>query len=119
MKNTTIKNIDSYIESAPKEARAKLKKIRQTIKKVAPSSMEVMSYGMPAFKYNNKYLAYFAIFKNHIGFYPIPPSVEKFKKELSEYKTGRGSVQFPLDRPVPYDLIKKMVSFRKKNIGKK
>ena len=93
--------------------------MRQTIKKAAPEAVEAISYQMPTFKLNGKNLVYFAAFKNHIGFYPIPSGIEAFKKELSSYKQGKGSVQFPIEKPIPYDLVKEIVIFRmKENLEK-
>lgn len=109
-----FKNMDEYIETFPKDVQNILEKIRQTIKKAAPEAVEVISYQMPTFKLNGKNLVHFAAFKNHIGFYPIPSGIEAFKTELSSYKQGKGSVQFPMDKPIPYDLVKKIVDYRAK-----
>jgi uncharacterized protein YdhG (YjbR/CyaY superfamily) len=93
--------------------------MRQTIRKAAPEAIEAISYQMPAFKLNGN-LVYFAAFKNHIGFYPTPSGIESFTEELSPYAKGKGSVQFPLDKPIPYDLVEKIVLFRvKENLAKK
>jgi uncharacterized protein YdhG (YjbR/CyaY superfamily) len=104
--------IDEYINTFPKGVQSILEKIRQTIRKVAPEAIEAISYQMPTFKLNGKYLVYFAAYKNHIGFYPTPSGTEAFKKELSPYKAGKGSARFPLGEPIPYDLVKKIVMFR-------
>lgn len=109
-----FKTMDEYIKTFPKDVQGILEKMRQTIRKVAPEATEAISYQMPTFKLNGKNLVHFAAFKNHIGFYPIPSGIEAFKKELSPYKQGKGSVQFPIDRPIPYDLVKKIVIFRVK-----
>jgi uncharacterized protein YdhG (YjbR/CyaY superfamily) len=106
--------IDEYVKTFPESVQAVLEKMRQTIRKAAPDAVEAISYQMPTFKLNSKNLVHFAAFKNHIGFYPIPSGIEAFKKELSPYKQGKGSVQFPLDKPVPYGLVKKIVVFRAK-----
>ena len=90
---------NEYIAGFPKETQKRLEEVRATIKKAAPAAEETISYGIPAFKLHNLYLIYFAGFKNHIGVYPTPVNNEIFKKELSGYKTGKGSVQFPLDKP--------------------
>ncbi len=111
--NQTPKTIDEYIASFPPDVQAILEKIRATIKKAAPEAQEKISYKMPTFTLNGN-LVYFAAFEKHIGFYPIPTGIEKFKKELSVYKQGKGSVQFPLDKPIPYDLISRIVKFRVK-----
>ena len=114
----TFKDIDSYIAEQVPDVRARLEQIRQAIKTTAPKAEEVISYGMPAFKFHGM-LVYFAAFKNHIGFYALPSGNEAFQKELSAYKQGKGSIQFPLDKPVPLALIKKIVKFRvKENLEK-
>lgn len=113
-----FKDIDSYIHSQPIEVRVRLEKIRHVIKSVAPKAEEVISYNMPAFKFHGM-LVYFAVFKHHIGFYPFTTAITKFQKELSIYKGAKGSVQFPLDKPVPITLIKKIIKFRvKENLEK-
>jgi uncharacterized protein YdhG (YjbR/CyaY superfamily) len=109
-----FKTIDEYINASPKNVQSILEKMRQTIKKAAPGAVETISYQIPTFKLNGKGLAYFAAFKNHIGFYPVPSGVTAFKKELAPYKQGKGSVQFPLDQPIPYDLVRKITVFRMK-----
>jgi uncharacterized protein YdhG (YjbR/CyaY superfamily) len=108
---TAPKNIDDYIARYPQDVQAILKKIRTTIRKAAPDAEETISYQMPTFTLKGN-LVCFAAFKKHIGFYPVPTGIAKFKKELSVYKQGRGSVQFPFDRPIPYGLISKIVKFR-------
>ena len=118
-RGTQYKTIDEYIKSFPEDIQIILKKIRQTIRKAAPEAAEVISYQMPAFKLNGN-LVWFAAFKNHIGFYPIPSGMEAFKEEVSLYVAGKGTLQFPLDKPIPYDLIEKIVTFRaKENLEKK
>ena len=107
------KNIDEYITGFPPDVQKILQKIRTTIHEAAPEATEKISYQMPTF-YLKGNLVHFAGFKEHIGFYPVPTGIEKFKKELSVYKQGKGSVQFPLDQPMPYDLITKIVKFRVK-----
>ena len=111
MEHQTPKTIDEYIQFFSKETQVVLEEIRQTIKQEAPEAMEVISYKMPAFKYHGM-LVYFAAYKNHIGFYALPSGNKEFVKELSGYKTGKGSVQFPLDKPMPLALIRKIVKFR-------
>jgi uncharacterized protein YdhG (YjbR/CyaY superfamily) len=106
--------IDTYISQFPAATQQKLKKIRHTIKKAAPNAIESMAYNMPAYKTNGKPLVYFAAFKNHIGLYALPSGHEKFAKELAQFKQGKGSVQFPLTQPIPYNLIEKIVKFRLK-----
>lgn len=104
--------IDEYIAAFPEETRKALEQVREVIRSAAPDAGEKISYAMPAFTYRNSYLVYFAAFKNHIGFYPAPVGVDAFKEALSAYKTGKGSVQFPLDRPMPLGLIARIVKFR-------
>jgi uncharacterized protein YdhG (YjbR/CyaY superfamily) len=111
--NAAPQTIDQYIADFPEDIQQILQKIRATIKKAAPGAEETMKYQMPTFMLKGN-LVYFAAFKKHIGFYPVPTGIEKFKKELSVYKTAKGSVQFPLDQPMPYDLITKIVKFRVK-----
>jgi uncharacterized protein YdhG (YjbR/CyaY superfamily) len=109
MKNP--KDFDDYVISFPKEIQQRLKQVRASIKKAAPKAEEVISYGMPAFN-DHGVLVYFAGYKNHIGFYAIPSGHAAFKKELSVYKNGKGSAQFPHDMPLPLKLITKIVKFR-------
>jgi uncharacterized protein YdhG (YjbR/CyaY superfamily) len=104
-------NIDEYIAGFPKDVQLILQKIRETIKKAAPDAVEAISYQMPTFRLHGN-LVHFAGYTHHIGFYPVPSGIEKFKAELSVYKQGKGSVQFPLDQPIPYDLITRIVKFR-------
>lgn len=112
--NKEIKTVDDYISYFPSETKTKLKIIRQIIKDIAPEAIESISYGMPAYKINKKPLVYFGGFAKHIGFYATPTGHEKFKKQLSVYKQGKGSVQFPLDQPLPVSLIKEIIKFRLK-----
>ena len=110
--------IDAYISASPADTQAILQKIRATIRKSAPEATEAISYQMPTFKLSGN-LVHFAAFKSHIGFYPVPSGIEKFKKELAPYPQGKGSVQFPLDKPIPYALIGRIVKFRvKENLEK-
>ncbi|MBL7703426.1 MAG: DUF1801 domain-containing protein [Ferruginibacter sp.] len=107
-----IKNVDEYIAGFDDETRLRLEQIRQVIKKAAPAAEESISYMMPAYKYLGRPLVYFAGYKNHIGFYATPTGHDAFKKELSVYKQGKGSVQFPVEEKLPVSLINKMVKFR-------
>ena len=109
-----FKTIDEYIEAFPVNVQHILEKMRKTIKQTAPEAVEAISYQMPTFKLNGKNLVHFAAYKNHIGFYPIPSGIEAFKQELSPYKQGKGSVQFPIDKPIPYALVEKIVKYRVK-----
>lgn len=108
---TGYTTIDEYIERFPKHVQKKLSGLRALIKKIVPEAKEKISYKMPAFELHGS-LVFFAAFERHIGFYPIPSGMKKFEKELSKYKTGKGSVQFPMDEPLPFELIEKMVRFR-------
>ncbi|MEI2695829.1 MAG: DUF1801 domain-containing protein [Saprospiraceae bacterium] len=110
--NTDFKTVDEYIASFPKSTQEILKKIRKTVKMKASGAIEVINYGMPAYKLNGKPLVYFGGYKNHIGFCATPSGHASFQKELANYKQGKGSVQFPLDQIIPYDLIGQMVEFR-------
>ena len=105
-------DIDAYITGCPADVQAILRKIRATIRKAAPRAEETISYRMPAFTLDGRNLVYFAAFKNHVGFYPAPTGIAKFKKALAAYEGGKGSVRFPLDRPIPYGLIARIVKFR-------
>ena len=109
-----FQSVNAYIATFPKEVQEILEKIRATIIKKAPSAIESISYGMPAYKTNGKPLVYFAGYKKHIGFYATPTGHSAFNDELSKYKQGKGSVQFQINEPIPYDLIAKIVSFRVK-----
>jgi uncharacterized protein YdhG (YjbR/CyaY superfamily) len=113
MDNLKAKNIDEYIAGSPEEVRLKLEQIRQAIKQSAPQASEVISYGMPAFKMHGV-LVYFAAFKKHIGFFPTASGIAAFQSELAGFATSRGTIHFPLDRPIPFDLIDKIVRFRVK-----
>lgn len=104
--------VEEYIAGFPDETKEKLRKIRAIIKEKAPDAKEGISYGMPAYKIYGKPLVYFAGFQKHIGFYATPSGHIEFAGELSKYKQGKGSVQFPLDEPIPYELIGRIVEFR-------
>jgi len=107
-----FKSVDEYIKTFSLETQTILENIRVIIKNNAPDALESISYGMPGYKLNGKPLVYFAAFKNHIGFYATPSGHTTFAKELSVYKQGKGSVQFPLHQSIPYDLISEIVAFR-------
>ena len=116
--NPLNNDIDKYISGFPAEIQTLLEQIRLTIRQAAPQAEEAIKYAMPTFVLNGN-LVHFAAFKNHIGFYPVPSGIEAFKKELSVYKGAKGSVQFPLDKPMPLNLIAKIVEFRvKENLEK-
>lgn len=107
------KNIDEYIADFPEEVRIRLEKMRATIQKAAPKAEETINYSMPTFKlYGN--LVHFAAYKNHVGFYPGPSAINEMAKELAMYKTSKGAIQFPHDKPIPYALVTKIVKYRVK-----
>jgi uncharacterized protein YdhG (YjbR/CyaY superfamily) len=107
-----FKTIDEYIASFPPDVQQILEKLRMTIKDSAPNAQEAISYGMPAFKLNGD-LVYFAAYKKHIGFCPRGPSaIKAFKDELSGYEQSKRTIRFPLDQPIPFDLVKRIVKFR-------
>ncbi|MCW7491423.1 DUF1801 domain-containing protein [Leptospira sp. 2 VSF19] len=126
MKTNITKSIDEYIQNFPEEVQSVLQKIRKTIQKEAPEATETISYAIPTFVQNGN-LLHFAAFSKHIGFYALPSGNQAFQKEISRYKSGKGSIQFPLNEPIPYPLIKKIVKFRvaenlektKKKVSKK
>lgn len=113
MKKVNVVTVDEYIAGFPPPVKKLLSALRKTIKSAAPNAEELISYQMPAYKYKGV-LVYFAAFEKHIGFYATPTGHSAFKKELSNYKTGKGSVQFPLTEPLPLDLVKRIVQFRVK-----
>ena len=113
-RHTPPRNIDEYIAGFPQDVQERLEKIRRTIAKAAPDAEEAIKYRMPTFTLHGN-LVHFAAYKNHIGFYPAPIGIERFKKELSVYAGAKGSVRFPLDEPVPFGLIGRIVKFRAKN----
>lgn len=111
-------NIDEYIDSCRPEIRETLREIRRVIRETAPEATERIGYGMPAFEQNGP-LVYFAAFTNHIGFYPLPESIDVFAEALAPYKTSKGAVQFPIGKEIPYDLIRKITAYRlAKNLEK-
>lgn len=109
--DTPKMSMDEYIANFPQDIQGILQKIRATIRKAAPQAKETINYQMPTFTLEGN-LVHFAAFKNHIGFYPTPSGIEKFKQQLSVYKGAKGSVQFPLDQPIPYELIGQITEFR-------
>lgn len=115
-KQTAPRDIDEYIAGFPPDVQAILENIRITIRKAAPNAEETIKYQMPTLTLNGN-LVHFAAFKKHIGFYPVPRGIEKFKDELSKYEGAKSTVRFPLDKPIPFDLISRIVKFRvKKNL---
>ena len=109
--DTSLENIDQYINTFPDEVQVLLQQVRATIKKHAPEAQEKICYGIPTFALNGN-LVHFGAYKNHIGFYPAPSGIKKFEEVLSGYKQGKGSIQFPLDKPLPIDLIAQIVAYR-------
>lgn len=110
-RKTKPKTITEYINTAPKESREKLREMRKCIREAAPGAKESLKWGMPAFSYR-RILVMFAGFKHHIGFYPTPSAVNAFTKDLSKFSTAKGSIQFPLEKPLPLPLIRKITAFR-------
>jgi len=114
-KRSTANSIDEYIAEFPPETRDLLEKLRALVRAAAPDATEMISYAIPTFDLNGRHLVHFAGYKKHIGFYPVPGGVEEaFKEELAPYKRGKGSIQFPLSRAMPWDLIRRIVEFRVK-----
>jgi uncharacterized protein YdhG (YjbR/CyaY superfamily) len=111
MARTRFTDVESYIDSFPEATRKLLQEVRETIGKAAPEAIQTINYGIPTFKFKGN-LVHFAAFKNHIGFYPTPSGIEAFKNELSVYEGAKGSVKFPLDNPIPFELIERIVKFR-------
>jgi uncharacterized protein YdhG (YjbR/CyaY superfamily) len=111
IKKAKPQTIEEYIEAAPEETRDKLRQLHECIKAAAPGAKEDLKWSMPAYSYR-RILVTFAIFKNHIGFYPTPSAIKAFTKQIAKYKNAKGSVQFPLNQPLPLSLITKMVKFR-------
>lgn len=118
-KHVVVANVDAYVTSLSKGQKEIAKKVKQEIITIAKGCEETIGYGMPAYKLNGRYLVFFALFKNHLGFYPTPAGVSAFEKQLKKYKYAKGSIQFPLNEPIPYVLIRKIVKFRVKQEGKK
>ena len=110
-------DIDEYIAAFPPATQARLQEVRELIRSVAPAAIETMSYAIPTFDLNGKHLVHFAGYAKHIGFYPTPAAIEAFQDELDGYTRAKGSVQFPLNQPLPVDLIRRMVEFRVAAMG--
>jgi uncharacterized protein YdhG (YjbR/CyaY superfamily) len=108
-----FKTVDEYLSTFPADTKQILQRVRKTIKQAAPGAEELISYNMPAFKLNG-ILVYFAGYKNHVGLYPTASAIEAFKNDISQYTFAKGSIQFPLSEPIPYDLITRIVKFRVK-----
>jgi uncharacterized protein YdhG (YjbR/CyaY superfamily) len=110
------RTIDAYISSYPGGVQKILREIERRIKKILPDAVQCMSYGIPTFDLDGRHVVHFAAFKKHIGFYPTPSGISAFKEQLAPYKFSRGAVQFPLDQPIPYQLIAKITTFRKREV---
>ena len=118
MKSVKTGNIDEYIEGFPEDIQSLLETMRATIRKAAPEAEETIKYGIPTFTLKGN-LVHFGGYKNHIGFYPAPAGIEKFKKELSKYEGSKGTIRFSIDKPLPLALISRIVKFRvKRNLTK-
>ena len=109
--STRFNSVDQYIKTLPPASKEKIIELRNLIKKIAPEAEELISYNMPSFNYHGR-LVYYAAFKSHIGFYPMASGIAAFQNEITKYKWAKGSVQFPLDKPLPSALIKKIIQFR-------
>lgn len=116
---STAATIDDYIAEFPAETQQKLQQVRAVIKETVPGAVETISYAIPTFDLNKKHLVHFAGYATHIGFYPSPSGMEAFAAEFQPYKRAKGSVQFPLDQPLPLDLIRRVVAFRVAEVSKK
>ena len=113
-KQPAYQTIDEYIAAYPENVQAHLSKIRATIRELAPDAQETISYGIPTFKQNGKYLIYFAAYKRHLSVYPAPTGVEQFAKDVARYGKGKGTLQFPLNEKIPYGLLRRLVKYRLK-----
>jgi uncharacterized protein YdhG (YjbR/CyaY superfamily) len=111
-----FETIEEYIESFPKDVQMILNKLRDTVRKAAPRATESISYDMPTFKIEGKRLVYFSAWKNHIGFYSIPKGDKTFRRQISPYQGEKGSLRFSLEKPIPYDLVSKIVRLRLKEV---
>ena len=117
MKTTKPETVDAYISQFPKSTQQILSQVREAVKEASPHAEEMISYGMPAYKLDKRPLVYFAGYEKHIGFYATPTGHAAFEKQLSKYKQGKGSVQFPIEEAMPLDLIRKIVHFRVKEVS--
>jgi len=113
-----VNTVDDYIDILPEDVQEKMQSLRNAIREAAPAASEVISYKMPAFKMNN-ILVWYGAFKNHVGFFPTAEAIEVFKKELSQYKASKGTIQFPFEKPLPLALVKKIVKYRVKEVKNK
>ena len=117
MKMEKFDNIDEYMNSFSQDKKKILLEFRKKIRKLVPDANESMSYGMPGYKLNGKPLVYFAAFKRHIGFFPTPSGIDALEKETDKYRTGKGTMRFALDKPIPWDLVEKIVKSRIKEVS--
>ncbi len=115
---TKVRDIDEYIRSFPPDTREVLEQMRRTVREAAPDAGEAIRYGIPTFRLDGVNLVHFAAFPDHIGFYPTPTAIAAFSRELVTYRQGKGSVQFPIGEPVPWDLVRRMVRFRVEESGR-
>jgi uncharacterized protein YdhG (YjbR/CyaY superfamily) len=115
----TAGSIEEYIAGFPPETQEVLKELRALIRATAPDAIETISYAMPTFDLNGKHLVHFAGFKHHVGLYPMPSGIEAFRAELGPYKNAKGSVQFPLGKPMPWDLVRRIVEYRVRENARK
>lgn len=115
---TRFNSIDEYIATFPEQVRIVLQEMRAVIKAAAPDAQEKISYQMPTFFMNGN-LVHFAAFKNHIGFYPAPSGIQAFARDLSQFKSSKGTLQFPIDKPIPHDLVRRIVQYRVDENNKK
>ena len=109
---TPVETIDAYIAGFPPEVQALLEKVRRTIRKAVPEAQEAISYRIPTFKLNGRYLIYFAGFKKHIGLYPVRVDTAEFQQDIATYGAGKATLRFPLDQPIPFELIARLVKFK-------
>lgn len=115
---TKARTIDTYVEDFPDDMQKVLIKIRTTIRRIIPNAEETISYGVPAFKQNGKYIVYFAGWKHHVSVYPIPAGTKTFQKSIAPFVAGRGTVKFPLDKSIPYSLIEKIAAYNLKRVSR-
>ncbi len=115
----TAESIDDYIAGFPPETQQRLQEVRELVKSIAPDATETISYAIPTFDLHGKHLVHFAGYDHHVGLYPAPSGMTEFATDLAPYKQGKGSVQFPLDTPLPTDLIRRIVEFRVEETSRK
>jgi uncharacterized protein YdhG (YjbR/CyaY superfamily) len=116
---STVKDIDEYIANFPSDVRELLEQVRATIREAAPEAQETISYQIPSFRLKGQYLIYFAGYKKHIGLYPVPSGDVDFDQQVAAYRAGKGTLRFPLDQPIPFELIAKVVQYRARDNEKR